>query len=96
MEQVTITRHPHEGKGEYRAHVEGHSEIGRLTWIEQNGVRSAEQTLVPKEIGGRGVAGKLVEDMVADARANGFRIRPACSYVVAAFEKNPDWADVKA
>jgi len=96
MEQVTITRHANDGHGEYRAHVEGHREIGRLTWVEQDGVRAAEHTLVPKEIGGRGVAGKLVEDMIADARASGFRIRPVCSYVVAAFEKHPEWADLKA
>ena len=96
MEQVTITRHAGQGHGEYQARVEGHDEIGRLTWVEHNGVRAAEHTLVPKAIGGRGVAARLVEDMVADARTSGFRIRPVCSYVVAAFDKHPEWADLKA
>ena len=96
MESVTITRHDHGSHGEYRAHVEGHRAIGRLTWVEKDGVRAAEHTLVPPEIGGRGVAGRLVEDMVADAREAGFRVRPVCSYVVKAFEKHPDWADVAA
>lgn len=96
METVTITRHDHGTHGEYRAHVEGHREIGRLTWVEKNGVRAAEHTLVPPEIGGRGVAARLVEDMVADAREAGFRVHPVCSYVVKAFEKHSDWADIAA
>lgn len=96
MDTVTITRHESGAKGEYRAHVEGHREIGRLTWVENNGVRAAEHTLVPTEIGGRGVAARLVEDMVADAREKGFRVHPVCSYVVKAFEKHPEWADLLA
>lgn len=96
MNDVTITEHENGHEGEYHAHVAGSEAIGRLTWVEKNGVRAAEHTLVPKEIGGRGVAGKLVEHMVADARARGFKIKPVCSYVVAAFDRHPDWANVKA
>jgi predicted GNAT family acetyltransferase len=56
----------------------------------------AEHTLVPVEIGGRGVAGKLVEALIADARADHFRIEPQCNYVEAAFRKHPEWADLRA
>ena len=45
---------------------------------------------------GRGVAAKLVEALIADARAEGFRIVPACSYVAAAFARHPEWADLRA
>lgn len=96
MDKVTITTNENGHEGEYHAHVEGSDAIGRLTWVEKNGVRAAEHTLVPPAIGGRGVAGKLVEHMVADARARGFRIKPVCSYVVTAFDRHPDWADVRA
>jgi len=96
MESVTITRRDNGDHGEYRAKVEGSPYIGRLTWVLRNGARVAEHTIVPPEIGGRGIAGKLVEDMVADARENGFRIIPECSYVVAAFAKHPEWADLRA
>ena len=94
MEQVTITRHDSGHSGEYHAHVPGSSAIGRLTWVERDGARAAEHTLVPTEIGGRGVAGKLVEALVADAREHGFKVRPVCSYVVKAFEKHPEWGDL--
>lgn len=96
MDEVSITRHGDDRRGEYHAHVAGAKAIGRLTWKERGGVRVADHTLVPKEIGGRGVALKLVEALVADARQQGFRIEPACSYVAAQFDRHPDWADLRA
>lgn len=105
-ERITITAHDAGATGEYHAHVEGHAEIGRLTWVARNGVahgrariveqRIAEHTLVPDQIGGRGVAARLVAAFVADARAQGFRIVPACSYVAAAFARHPEWGDLLA
>lgn len=96
MESVTISSHGNEQAGEYHAHVEGHKAIGRLTWVLRDGARVAEHTIVPPEIGGRGVAGKLVEALIADAREQGFRVKPVCSYVVAAFDKHPEWAVLRA
>jgi len=96
MDEITITRHHRGNSGEYHAAVAGSSAIGRLTWTEHDGVRAAEHTLVPPEIGGRGVAGKLVEALIADARADGFKIDPQCSYVAAAFKRHPEWADLHA
>ena len=96
MEQVTITRHDQGSHGEYHAHVPGNDHIGRLTWVSRDGARVAEHTLVPPEIGGRGVAGKLVDALIADARAQGFRVVPQCSYVEALFRRHPEWDDLKA
>ena len=36
----------------------------------------------------------LVEQMIADARANGVKIVPVCPYVRAQYRKHPDWRDV--
>ncbi len=98
--EVTITRHGSARSGEYHAHVTGAQAIGRLTWVRRDdaagAVRVADHTLVPPAIGGRGVAARLVEALVADARAEGFRIDPACSYVEAQFRRHPDWADLRA
>jgi predicted GNAT family acetyltransferase len=86
--------------GEYHAKVAGSSLVSRLTWTEREGpdgpVRAAEHTLVPRELEGRGIARALVEALVADARAEGFRIDPQCSYVAAQFRRHPDWADLRA
>ncbi len=51
---------------------------------------------MPPDIGGQGVAARLVEALVADAREMGFRIEPACSYVAAKFDEHPEWADLRA
>ena len=96
-QQITITSQDQGGAGEYHAHVADSDAIGRLTWVKRgDDVRVAEHTLVPPEIGGRGVAARLVEALVADAREQGFRIVPQCSYVAAAFKRHPEWADLKA
>lgn len=96
MTQVTITSEDQGTAGEYVAAVEGSDHIGRLTWVKQGDVRIATHTLVPPQIGGRGVAAKLVDALIADARAQGFRIDPACSYVEASFRRHPEWADLRA
>ncbi len=96
MSDVTITRHEANGSGEYRAQVEGSPHIGRLTWVEQGGSRIVDHTLVPSQIGGRGIAAKLVEALIEDARAQGFKVRPDCSYVAAKFNEHPEWADLRA
>ena len=59
-------------------------------------MRFAAHTIVPRAIGGRGVAAALVERLVADASRLDFLIRPDCSYVARKFADNPDWAALKA
>ena len=97
IDGLDITHHDNGNSGEYRAKVEGSDAVGRLTWKKrEEGVRVADHTLVPEEIGGRGVAGALVKALIADARENNFKIVPQCSYVEAKFDKNPDWSDLRA
>ena len=85
--------------GEYHARVPGSEKVGRLTWVGHTGlegdVRVAEHTLVPQELEGRGIARRLVEAMVEDARERGFRIKPACSFVAAQFQRHPEWSDLR-
>ena len=96
MDGLTITSIDHGDHGEYRAHSRDSDHIGRLTWVRQGDVRTAEHTLVPEQIGGRGIGASLVEALIADARDRGFRIVPECSFVRAKFEQHPEWADLRA
>ena len=51
-------------------------------------------TEVPPELAGRGIAAVLVKAAVADARAEGLKIVPRCSYVAAQFRRHPEWSDL--
>lgn len=98
--EIEIVRLDQGRAGEYHAHTPGTDHVGRLTWTEHEGpdgtVRVADHTLVPRELEGRGIARRLVEELVADARTYGFKIDPRCSYVEAQFRRNPDWAELRA
>jgi uncharacterized protein len=96
MDSVTITQENLGLQGEYQAHVAGSDRIGRLTWVIRGGARVAEHTIVPPELGGKGIGGKLVAALIADAREHGFKVVPECSFVAAAFERHPDWKDLLA
>jgi predicted GNAT family acetyltransferase len=103
MDGVTITHTetPDEGGGHgtYYAHVEGSQSIGRLEWTkhgEGSGtVKVVEHTVVPPEIGGRGIASLLLDALIADARSEGFKIDPKCSFAAAKFARHPEWADLR-
>lgn len=97
MAELSITTHETETGGEYRAQPEGSDHTGKLEWRNQgDNVRNANHTLVPREIGGQGIAAKLVNKLIADAREQGFKIVPSCSYVEKKFDENPDWSDLRA
>ena len=81
-DKVTITHHVQGQGGRYVAAIEGESAKGHLEWEPQgDNVRIATHTIVPKEIGGRGIAGLLVERLIEDARRLDFKVVPQCSYV---------------
>ncbi len=101
MDEVAITHLDQGARGEYHARVPGSDIIGRLTYkrVSADGkpdVLVADHTLVPPELGGRGIAAKLVEALIADARKLGEKIEPQCSYVAAQFKRHPEWADLLA
>ena len=95
MDEPVITHVGQGAEGEYQARIAGIATLGRLTYVRRGDVLTAEHTLVPPEIGGRGIAGKLVEALMADARMHGWKIVPECSYVAAAFKRHPEWADLR-
>ena len=52
-------------------------------------------TYVDKDYGGQGIAKKLLDCILDEARKRSIKIVPVCSYVVREFEKHPEsYADV--
>ncbi|MFY8049731.1 MAG: GNAT family N-acetyltransferase [Erythrobacter sp.] len=98
---LTITHHVAGTGGRYVATLADSAEQGYLEWEaggmrEGREIRVAAHTIVPRAIGGRGVAAALVQRLVEDAQRCGFVIRPDCSYVARKFTENPDWAALRA
>lgn len=60
------------------------------------GVVMFTHTEVPPALAGRGIAAALVAAALAWARAEGYRIRPLCSYVSAYLRRHPEQQDLLA
>jgi len=71
-------------------------EDSRLTFVRLAGDHIvADHTFVPVPYRGDGIAEAMVERLIADARANGWKITPACWYVADEIERHaPEWNDV--
>ncbi|WP_324829033.1 GNAT family N-acetyltransferase [Qipengyuania zhejiangensis] len=93
---ITIEREGNDSSGAYVIKLSGVERRAELTWVARDGVRHANHTFVPDEMRGKGIAAKLVDALIADAREQGFTISPDCSYVAGAFRRNPDWSDLRA
>lgn len=52
-------------------------------------------TGVPEAIGGRGIAGRLVQAAMDHARAEGLKVHPACAYASAWMDKHPEYRDLR-
>lgn len=96
MQQIEVGTEQGEGRGRYYANVEGASREAELTWVERGDIRHATHTYVPDEARGKGIAEQLVKAMLADAREEGFRIAPDCSYVATYFRRHPELAELRA
>lgn len=59
---------------------------------EQGDSRLFTHTEVPPEDEGHGVGAQLVRAALDDTKAHGFKIVPACSFVVAFVRRHPEYA----
>ncbi len=97
MADVTVTRELTASKGRYVGRIAGVEGEAELTFSRANPqLVIADHTGAPDSMRGMGAARDLVERLVADARAEGFKIVPLCPFVKAQFERHPDWSDLRA
>lgn len=95
MTDIVITKEDGPRKGRYVARIDGIEAEGEISYTHPRpGVISANHTGVPDAMGGHGVARALLDFMLEDARANGFKIVPVCPYVRGQYAKHPEWADL--
>jgi len=94
--ELTVLREDGATRGRYVIKLAPGFEAEMTYRKADDGTITVDHTGVPPEYEGRGIAAKLVNKAVTDAREQGFKIMPVCSYVVAQFRRHPEWADLHA
>ncbi len=88
MDATIIVRH-NPAASRYEAEVEGRLILA--DYIRTGDRLVFTHTVVPAELGGRGIAAHLVRAALEDARLQRLRVVPQCSYVAAFIRRNPEF-----
>ncbi len=67
--------------------------VALAVYREQGDRMIFTHTEVPPADEGRGFASRLVREALSDARRRGFKIVPACSFIVAYVRRHPEFDD---
>lgn len=57
---------------------------------------AVDHTYTPPEFRGQNIAFRLMERCIEDARREGTKVRPECSYAVVQFRRHREWDDLLA
>lgn len=89
----TVRRNP--AASRYEAEIDGHLAVAEYL-LEGDDRVVFTHTFVPPELRGRGVAEKLVRTALEEARQEGRRVVPQCSYVALFIRRNPEFRSLAA
>lgn len=78
----------------FETRVDG--ELCLLEYTLADGVMTITHTGVPAAVGGRGIAAALVQEALDTARAEGWKVVPACSYASVWIQRHPEQRDLLA
>lgn len=85
LPEVTLIEAAHR----FELHVDGHTAVevferfpGGIAYLH---------TIVPKELGGRGIGATLVKHILDYAAEQGLKVRPDCPFVKAYIDKHPEY-----
>ena len=80
--------------GRFEMDVEGLA--CELDYVLRHQVMTITHTGVPAAVAGRGLAAELTRTALDAARAAGWKVVPACSYVAAWIRRHPEYGDLLA
>ena len=78
------------------AAYDGEKRIGVAEFNARDGRWSITHTEVDPAYGGQGIARRLIEVLIAEARRTGKKIVPVCSYAEKMMRRTDEYADVLA
>lgn len=67
-----------------------------LDYTLRDNLMTLTHTGVPAAVGGRGIASELVRAALEMARAEGWKVLPACSYAATWMQRHPEYASLRA
>lgn len=76
----------------YQLAVDGH--IAATYYKIADGAITFVHTVVPPELGGKGVGSKLIKGALDQVRTNGLKVIAECPFVKAFIEKHADYQDL--
>ena len=76
----------------YELAVDGH--IAATYYVIADGVITFIHTEVPPELGGKGIASKLIRGALDQVRAEGLKVIAQCPFVKAFIDKHADYQDL--
>lgn len=92
-ELATIRRNP--ARHRFEAELDGQV-AGFITYRERDGVLELVHTEVDERFEGRGVGGQLAREALEDARRQGQKVLPSCSFVAGWLRRHPEYNDTVA
>lgn len=79
-----------------RFELEEEGAVGFLTYMLQEDRIVFTHTIVPPELEGRGIGGRIVKTGLEHARAQGLKVVPQCSFVRGYIERHEEYRDLLA
>ncbi|AOB32146.1 acetyltransferase [Bordetella sp. H567] len=89
---ITITHDA--GAHRFKAIVEHHE--SHVEYALRDNVMVILHTIVPREVEGRGIAGRLTVAALDYARSHGLKVQPVCAYAAGYLQRHPEYADLVA
>lgn len=90
MSEIHVQHNPDAHR--FEINLEGQTAV--LDYERTDNALRFPRTVVPKELGGRGLAKRLVLTGLQYAKEHELGVIPACSFVHSYIEKHPEWQDL--
>lgn len=89
---MTFDIRHNEQQSRFEALVDGH--VAFTAYDLEPGQITFTHTVVPGELGGRGIGNQLAQSALDHARKNNLSVVPACSFVAGYVRKHPEYEDL--
>ena len=89
-QSVDITHN--QAANRFETTIEGHT--GFISYQDQDDRIVYDHTIVPSELGGKGVGSALVKHALDYARSEGKKVVPTCSFVASYINKHAEYQDL--